>query len=60
MCENLGNHRNMFQPESCFTRVGSGLTRKQWARLERPFRDKHFSLLRTDIKSLGTLVPGVG
>jgi hypothetical protein len=37
-------------PEKCFTRVGSGVTRKYWTRLERPIRYKHSSLLQTLIK----------
>ncbi len=31
----------------CYTRVGSGPTRKHQARLEKPARDKHSSLLQT-------------
>jgi hypothetical protein len=30
----------------CFTRVGSGLTREDYTRLERPAREKYSSLLR--------------
>jgi hypothetical protein len=34
-------------PESCFTRVGSGLTVEYQIRLERPARNKHSRFLRT-------------
>ncbi len=46
----------------CFTREGSGLTRKHKTRLERLARDKHLSLLQKIVnylwKSYITLVPG--
>jgi len=34
-------------PERCFTWTGSSLTRKHYTKLERIFRNKHSSLLRT-------------
>ncbi len=44
------------------TQVGSGLTRKHYARLERPNRDKHSSLfdpfVKYDSKKLLTLALG--
>ncbi len=36
-------------PERCFTRVGSGLSRKHYTRLERLATDKHLSLLRKSV-----------
>ncbi len=35
--------------ERCFTRLGSGLTRKHFTRLERLVRDKHSSFFGTFI-----------
>jgi hypothetical protein len=35
--------------ERCFTRVGSGLTRKHYAKLESVARDKHSSLLQKSV-----------
>ncbi len=49
-------------PEGSFTRVGSGLTRKYWTRVERLARDKHSSVLVTFVNygriSFTTLAPG--
>jgi hypothetical protein len=36
-------------PERYFTRVGSGLARKHWTRLEKLAREKRFSLLRKSV-----------
>ncbi len=50
-------------PESCFIRVGSGLTRKHYTRMERPVRGKHSglfqTLLITSVKSFVTFVHGL-
>ncbi len=50
------------KPETCFSQLGFGITRKHQTRLERPARDKHSSLFGSlvsqDQKKFNNMFPG--